>query len=60
LLDFLAFFLTFFFLTAFFAFGQPVAAIGVDSWISAPFWATIDVGIVRLDVQRFPIAVSAE
>ena len=37
-----------------------MTAIFVDSWISAPFWATIAVGIARLDVQRFPFAASAE
>ena len=34
--------------------------IGVDWWITAPFWATNSVGIVSFDVQRLPFAARAE
>ncbi len=40
--------------------GQPVTAIGVLRWITAPSWATNSVGMTSLLLQRFPCAASAE
>jgi hypothetical protein len=46
---------------AVFAFGQPLTLIGVDWWITAPFWATNSVGIFNppLTVHKFAFAVNA-
>src|SRR5665213_1464455 len=56
---FLPFALPFFFV-AFLCFGQPVTAIFVLSWISAPFCPTKAVGIASFDLQRVPLAARAE
>jgi hypothetical protein len=41
-------------------FGQPVTLILVEWWITIPFCAVNAVGITSFDLQRLPLAASAE